>query len=47
VTTIKIRTYGIFLLAPHIGTEGHMRCPNLSLGLVTKLEKNKGKTSWE
>jgi len=47
VTTIKRRTYGIFPLAPHIGTKGHVRCPNLSLGLVTKPEKNKGKASRE
>jgi hypothetical protein len=39
VTTIKRRTYCIFSLAPHIGTKGHVRCPNLNLGLMTKAEK--------
>jgi hypothetical protein len=47
MTTIKRRTYYIFSLAPHIGTKGHVRCPNLSLGLVTNAEKKKGKTNWE
>jgi hypothetical protein len=46
MTWIKRKTYGIFPSAPHIGI-GHVKCPNLSLGLVTKPKKTKGETSWE